>query len=111
DLQRAVRGSRDDRFGRGGMDRGTALELSQRKEELKRALEALEQDIQRVAQQFRGQTPGASEELTSALTQLQQSQAIARLSIASELIRQGYGVDAAATDSITTSALRDLERR
>src|SRR5690606_25686734 len=114
ELQRAVRDALDDRIERGirgGIDRQTALDIGERKEALRRELEALEQDIQRIAQQFQGQTPGASETLTSALTQLQQSQATARLSIASEMIRQGYGVEAAATDAVTTSVLRDLEQR
>src|SRR5690606_13341037 len=68
-------------------------------------------DIQRVAQQFREQTPGASNSLSDALRRLQQSEALRRLAVASELIRQGYGMEAAATDAVTTSALRDLERQ
>ena len=95
---------------RGGLDRRTAFDLADRKYQLQQALEALEQDIQRVAQQFRNQTPGASDELNQALANLQQSQAIARLAIAGDYIRQGGAAQIAPTEAVTTSALRDLER-
>jgi hypothetical protein len=95
---------------RGGLDRRTALDLADRKYGLQQALEGLEQDIQRVAQQFRNQTPGASDELNQALANLQQSQAIARLAIAGDYIRQGGAAQIAPTEAVTTSALRDLER-
>jgi hypothetical protein len=115
DLQQAVQDAASDpatgRNGqRGGLDRRTALDLADRKYELQQALETLEQDIQRVAQQFRGQTPGASDELNEALANLQQSQAIARLAIAGDYIRQGGAAQIAPTEAVTTSALRDLER-
>jgi hypothetical protein len=115
DLQQAVQDAASDpatgRDGlRGGLDRRTALDLADRKYELQQALEALEQDIQRVAQQFRSQTPGASDELNEALANLQQSQAIARLAIAGDYIRQGGAAQIAPTEAVTTSALRDLER-
>jgi len=92
------------------LDRREAGELGERNYELQQELEALEEDIQRVAQQFRNQTPGASQELNEALSDLQARQAIARLSYASQLIRQGRANEAAAIDDVTTSALRDLER-
>ena len=108
-LQEAGADPRDRSGLRGGLDRRTAIELADRKFALQQGLETLERDIQRVAQQFRNQTPGASEELNEALTELQQSQAIARLGYAAEGIRQGAGAQVAATDAVTTSALRDLE--
>jgi hypothetical protein len=114
DLQRAVEDAASNptsRNGtRGGLDRGTAFDLADRKYELQQALETLEQDIQRVAQQFRNQTPGASDELNQALANLQQSQAIARLAIAGDYIRQGAAAQIAPIEAVTTSALRDLER-
>jgi hypothetical protein len=114
DLQQALQdsaGAQDDRNGlRGGLDRRTALDLADRKYDLQQRLEALEQDIQRIAQQFKGQTPGASAELNEALANLQQSQAIARLAIAGDYIRQGGAAQVAATEAVTTAALRDLEQ-
>ena len=114
DLQRALQDAVDDQVAnrgalRGGIDRRTAMELAERKYELQQELEALERDIQRVAQQFRNQTPGASAELNEALAGLQQSQAIVRLGYAADGIRQGAAAQVAATDAVTTSALRDLE--
>ncbi|HEY7671187.1 MAG TPA: hypothetical protein VIC71_03135, partial [Gammaproteobacteria bacterium] len=114
DLQRAVEDAASNppsrNSMRGGLDRGTALDLADRKYQLQQALETLEQDIQRVAQQFRNQTPGASDELNQALANLQQSQAIARLAIAGDYIRQGAAAQIAPIEAVTTSALRDLER-
>ncbi len=114
ELQQAMRSAIDDRIDRGvrrRMDREQAADLGNRKGELREAVEALERDIQRVAQQFREQTPGASSELSDALRGLQQAETLRRLAVASELIREGYGMEAAATDAVTTSSLRDLERR
>ena len=112
DLQRAVEDSASNpgNGARGGLDRRTAYDLADRKYELQQGLETLEQDIQRVAQQFRNQTPGATDELNQALANLQQSQAIARLAIAGDYIRQGGAAQIAPTEAVTTSALRDLER-
>jgi hypothetical protein len=114
DLQRALENAVDDRIDRnavrGGIDRAEAQELAERKYELQEQLEGLEQDIQRTAQRFRDQTPTASDELNEALANLQQSQAIARLGYAAEGIRRGAANQVAATDAVTTSALRDLER-
>lgn len=113
ELQRALENAVDeriDRSGRGGIDRAEARALAERKFALREALEALERDIQQTAQRFRNQTPGASDELNDALADLQQSQAIARLGYAAEGIQRGAANQVAATDAITTSALRDLER-
>jgi hypothetical protein len=112
DLQRAVEdaASNPGNGFRGGLDRRTAFDLADRKYDLQQTLEALEQDIQRVAQQFSNQTPGASDELNEALANLQQSQAVARLAIAGDYIRQGGAAQIAPTEAVTTSALRDLER-
>ena len=114
ELQQQMRDLLNDRTDRGlrrGMDRQAAFDLAERKDDLREALEALTRDIQRVAQQFRDQTPGAAQELSDALRRLQQSEAQRLLAVAAELIRQGYGMEVAATDSVTTSALRDLERQ
>jgi hypothetical protein len=116
DLQQALReaaeqGQQGGRTGRrGGLDDATAQELAERKYDLQQELEALEAEIQRVAQQFRGQTPGASQELNEALADLQSTQAGARLGFGAEAILRGAGAQVAATDAVTTSALRDLER-
>ncbi|HUL81306.1 MAG TPA: hypothetical protein VL131_04145, partial [Gammaproteobacteria bacterium] len=82
----------------------------QRKFDLQKQLEALEQDIQRVAQQYRSQTPGASEQLNKALAEEQGKQTSARLSYGAEAILAGEGPRLAATETVTTSALRDLQR-
>ncbi len=87
-----------------------AYDLAERKWAMQQELEALEQDIQEVAQQFRGQTPGASEELRDSLIDLQQSQAIARLGDAATRIRYNAVLEAAALEGITTTALDDLQR-
>jgi hypothetical protein len=87
-----------------------AYDLADTKWEMQRALEELEQDIQGIAQQFRGQTPGASDELQETLTDLQRSQAIARLGDAAARIRYGAAHEAAALEGITTTALDDLQR-
>ncbi len=114
DLQRELQNALDDQIDRGaasgGLDRLVAQELSDRKYDLQEELEALEEDIQRVAQEFRNQTPGASEELSAALADLQQSQVALRLLYAAEYIRRGAANQVAATEAVTTAALRDLER-
>src|SRR5690606_19049969 len=38
-------------------------------------------------------------------------EALRRLAVAAELLREGYGMEAATMDTVTTSALRDLERQ
>jgi hypothetical protein len=114
DLQEALRenaGNPDLRSGRrGGLPDDQAQDFAERKNELQRELEALEQDIERVAQQFRDQTPEASQALRDALADLQAMQTSQRLAYGAELIRRGAGAQVAATESVTTSALRDLER-
>ena len=114
DLQRELQNALDEQIdsgaATGGLDRRVAQELSDRKYDLQQELEALEQDIQRVAQEFRNQTPGASDELSSALADLQQSQVALRLLYAAEYIRRGAANQVAATEAVTTAALRDLER-
>ena len=115
DLQEALRENaaqgRQQRNGRrGGLTDEQAQEFYDRKSELKDQLEALENEIQRVSQQFRQQTPGASEELNQALADLQSTQASARLGYGAEAILGGAGAQVAATDAVTTSALRDLQR-
>src|SRR5690606_21843516 len=99
-LQQALREALDDQIarggGRGGLDRARAAELADERYRLREELEALERDIQQVANQFRGQTPGASTRLNEALTNLQQSQAIPRLSFSAEALERGYGQQVAA---------------
>jgi hypothetical protein len=85
-------------------------DLASRKWEMQQELEQLEQDVQVIAQQFRGQTPGASEELQDSLTDLQRSQAIARLGDAAAAIRYGAAQQAAPMEGITTAALDELQR-
>ena len=87
-----------------------AVDLSERKWAMQETLEALEQDIQSVANQFRNQTPGASEELYEALADLQQTQAALRLGAAAERIRRGLADELAPFEGVTTAALEDLER-
>ena len=87
-----------------------AVDLSERKWVMQEDLEDLEQDIQSVANQFRGQTPEASEELYQALADLQQTQAALRLGAAAERIRRGLADELAPFEGVTTAALEDLER-
>ncbi|HUO66892.1 MAG TPA: hypothetical protein VMV37_05100, partial [Gammaproteobacteria bacterium] len=115
DLQRALRDAtsgsdRQNGFRRGGIDDQKANELAEHKYDLQKQLEALERDIQRVSQQYRGQTPNASEELNKALAEEQSKQTGARLGVGAEAILGGAGTQVAAMDPVTTSALRDLQR-
>jgi ribosomal protein L29 len=87
-----------------------AYDLADRKWAMQRELEELEQDVQEVAQQFRGQTPGAAEELHDSLADLQRSQAIARLGDAAQYIRYNRAQDIAPFEGVTTNALDDLQR-
>ena len=87
-----------------------AIDMSERKWAMQEYLEALEEDIQRVANQFRPQTPGASEELYDALADLQQTQAALRLGAAAERIRRGLADELAPFEGVTTAALEDLRR-
>ena len=114
DLQEALRnapgaGDANNRR-RGALPDDQAEELAERKYDLQQELEDLEQDIQRVAQQFRNQTPEASEALNQALADLQSVQTGARLGYGGDYILRGAGAQVAATDAVTTSALRDLQR-
>ena len=85
-----------------------AVDLSERKWAMQEVLEALEQDIQDVANQFRGQTPEASEELYQALADLQQNQTSLRLGAAAERIRRGLADELAPFEGVTTASLEDL---
>ena len=87
-----------------------AIDMSERKWAMQEYLEALEEDIQRVANQFRPQTPGASEELYDALADLQQTQAALRLGAAAARIRRGLADELAPFEGVTTAALEDLRR-
>ena len=87
-----------------------AIDLSERKWAMQDELDALEGDIQSVANQFRGKTPGASEELYDALADLQQTQASLRLAAAAERIRRGLADELAPFEGVTTAALEDLRR-
>jgi hypothetical protein len=114
DLQEALRSSPGagdpQQRRRGAIPDDQAEELAERKYDLQQELEALEEDIQRVAQQFREQTPEASDALNQALADLQSVQTGARLGYGGDAILRGAGAQVAATDSVTTSALRDLQR-
>ena len=87
-----------------------AIDMSERKWAMQEDLEALEEDIQGVANQFRPQTPGASEELYDALADLQQTQAALRLGAAAARIRRGLADELAPFEGVTTAALEDLRR-
>ncbi|HEX2678010.1 MAG TPA: DUF4175 family protein, partial [Polyangiales bacterium] len=80
DLQEALRGAPGGR--RGAIPDDQAEQLSDRKYDLQKQLEQLEEDIQKVAQQFRDQTPEASEALNQALADLQSVQTSLRLGYA-----------------------------
>jgi hypothetical protein len=113
DLQRAVReatNGSDRQNGFRGIDDDKANELAERKYDLQKQLEALEKDIQRVGQQYRSQTPDASQELNKALADEQGKQTGARLGLGGDAIARGRGMEVAATEAVTTSALRDLQR-
>jgi len=95
---------------RGALPDDQAEQLADRKYDLQADLQALEEDIQRVSQQFRDQTPEASEALNQALADLQSVQTSARLGAGGNAILRGAAPQVAATDAVTTSALRDLQR-
>ena len=97
--------------GRRSLDDQKAEDIANRRYDLQKELEKLEEDIQKVAQQFRNQTPDASAELNKALADLQAVQAGARLGYGADAILRGAGAQASATDTVTTSARRDLQRR
>jgi hypothetical protein len=108
DLQEALRNSGGGR--RATLPDDQAEELADRKYELQQQLEELERDIQRVAQQFREQTPEAADALNQALADLQSVQTGARLRVGGDMILRGSPTQAAAMDPVATSALRDLQR-
>ena len=108
DLQEALRNSGGGR--RASLPDDQAEQIADRKYDLQQELQALEEDIQRVAQQFRDQTPEASEALNQALADLQSMQAGARLGYGADAILRGSPTQAAAMDPVATSALRDLQR-
>jgi hypothetical protein len=108
DLQEALRNNGGGR--RATLPDDQAEELAERKYDLQQELEALEQDIQRVAQQFRDQTPEAADALNQALADLQSVQTGARLGYGGDMIVRGAATQAAAMDPVATSALRDLQR-
>lgn len=85
-----------------------AVDLSERKWVMQEELEALEQEIQSVANQFRGQTPEASDELYRALADLQQNQTVLRLGAAADRIRRGLADELAPFEGVTTASLEDL---
>src|SRR5690606_11762103 len=106
ELQESLRaalesGDRQSAFRGGLLDRERAFELAERKERMRQELEDLEQELQRVAQQFRRQAPGATRQLDDTLTDLQQSQAIARLGYGADSIRRGAAPQVAATEGVT----------
>jgi hypothetical protein len=112
DLQEALRqsGGNPGTGRRGSLSDDQAEEIADRKYNLQQELQELEEDIQRIAQQFREQTPEASAALNDALAELQSVQTGARLGLGGDLILRGRGADVAATEAVTTSALRDLQR-
>jgi hypothetical protein len=111
DLQTALReAAAGGQQQRGGLPDDQAEQFAERKYDLQQQLEALEEDIQRVSQQFRDKTPGASEDLSDALSDVQAKQTSARLGAGADAILRGLGDRVAATESVTTSALRDLQR-
>jgi hypothetical protein len=108
DLQEALRNTGGGR--RATLPDDQAEQLAERKYDLQQELEALEQDIQRIAQQFREQTPEAADALNQALADLQSVQTGARLGYGGDMILRGAATQAAAMDPVATSALRDLQR-
>ena len=112
DLQQALRDAAGGDAGsrRGSLPDDQAQELAERKYDLEQQLAQLEADIQRVAEQFSKQTPEASQELRDALADLQSVQTRERLGYGGNAILRGRAADVSATDTVTTSALRDLER-
>jgi hypothetical protein len=112
DLQKAIQqlGNGPQQNGRRSLDDQKAEDIANRRYDLQKQLEKLEEDIQKVAQQFRNQTPDASAELNKALADLQAVQAGARLGYGADAILRGAGAQVSATDTVTTSALRDLQR-
>ena len=100
----------DDGVRESPLDYDEAIELAERKWAMQSELETLEEDIQGVSQRFRSQTPGASAELNSALSDLQQAQVVRRLAYSAEMIRRGLADELAPFEGIVTTALDDLRR-
>ena len=86
------------------------IDLSERKWAMQADLEDLEEEIQRVSQKYRDQTPDASAQLNNALSDLQRTQAARRLAYAGEMIRRGLADELAPFEGIVTTALDDLRR-
>tara|TARA_B100000029_G_scaffold516707_1_gene632979 strand:+ start:4359 stop:7901 length:3543 start_codon:yes stop_codon:yes gene_type:complete len=86
------------------------IELAERKWEMQADLEGLEEDLQRVSQRYRGQTPDASAQLNAALSDLQRNQVVRRLEYAAEMIRRGLADELAPFEGIVTNALDELRR-
>jgi hypothetical protein len=86
------------------------IDLSERKWAMQADLEDLEEEIQRVSQKYRVQTPDASAQLNNALSDLQRTQAARRLAYAGEMIRRGLADELAPFEGIVTTALDDLRR-
>lgn len=86
------------------------IDLAERKWAMQADLEDLEEEIQRVSQKYRDQTPDASAQLNNALSDLQRTQAARRLSYAGEMIRRGLADELAPFEGIVTTALDDLRR-
>ena len=86
------------------------IELAERKWLMQADLEELEEEMQRVSQRYRDQTPDASAQLSDALSDLQRTQAVRRLAYAGEMIRRGLADELSPFEGIVTTALDDLRR-
>ena len=86
------------------------IDLAERKWAMQADLEDLEEEIQRVSQKHKDQTPDASAQLNNALSDLQRTQAARRLAYAGEMIRRGLADELAPFEGIVTAALDDLRR-
>lgn len=113
-LQEAMRdmlaGAGDDDQLDSGMTFEEEADLAERKRELQRELQSLEQDARRMAQEIRGEEPGASRQLEEAIDKLREGEVEARIAVAAAYIEQGEAIYVAGSESAVTEALRELEQ-
>ena len=91
-----------------GMTREEEIDLANRKREMGERLAEIERGIQRHARRLRNQNEWASQALTNALLELQQSDAAVTIQYASDLILRGMAPYAASNEAGVTRALRRL---
>ena len=111
-LQEAIRqmmtdDSDNDRLD-GGLSFSEEMDMARRKRELQSELQALEQDVDRVANELQASNAAAADELAEALAELRDQEVDARLAIAAAYIERGEAVYISGSESAITESLRDF---